>query len=77
MIIRLIIASVVIVAPAAFAAGYWQSQHQGDVAATVGVRLNAPILTKPGVGSADAAKYLAVLNTPPPPPPPGPPPPPP
>jgi hypothetical protein len=38
----------------------------------VGVRLNAPILTKPGFGSADAAKYLAVLNTPPaPPPPPG------
>jgi hypothetical protein len=70
MIIRLIIASVVIAAPAAFAAGYWESQHQGDVPATVGVRLNAPILTKPGSGSADAAKYLAVLNTPPPPPPP-------
>jgi hypothetical protein len=70
MIIRLIIASVVIAAPAAFAAGYWESQHQGEVPATVGVRLNAPILTKPGSGSADAAKYLAVLNTPPPPPPP-------
>ena len=70
MIIRLIIASVVVVAPAAFAAGYWQSQHQDDIPATVGVRLNAPILTKPGSGSADAAKYLATLNTPPPPPPP-------
>jgi hypothetical protein len=70
MIIRLIVASVIVVAPATFAVGYWQGQHQGEAPAVVGVRLNAPILTKPGYGAAAAAKYFAALNAPPPPPPP-------
>ena len=68
MMLRIAAASVIVLAPAAFAVGIWQGQHETPVALTTGVRLNAPIITKPGFGAAGAAKYFATLNPPPPPP---------
>jgi hypothetical protein len=66
MMVRLIAASVVIAAPLTFALGYWQGQHLAETPQASIVRLNPPVIPKPGYGAAAAAKYFAALNAPPP-----------
>ena len=52
---RFLVLAFLVAAPAAFAAGHWQGEHapvQEDLAMP---RVNAPIITRPGTGAADAA----------------------
>ena len=61
---RFLVLAVLVAAPSAFAMGHWQGEHAEPEDDLAIARLNAPIITRPGTGAADAVRYLAGVTTP-------------
>ena len=59
---RFIAPLVILAAPAAFAAGWWSMGHAPLPDVVAAVRLNAPVVPRPGWQTASAAKALAQAN---------------
>jgi hypothetical protein len=61
---RFLVLAFLVAAPSAFAAGHWQGEHAPVEDDLSTVRVNSPIITRPGTGAADAVRYLAGVTTP-------------
>lgn len=61
---RILVLAFLVAAPSAFAMGHWQGEHAKVEEDLSTVRVNAPILTRPGTGAAEAVRYLAGATTP-------------
>lgn len=56
---RFLVLAFLVAAPAAFAAGHWQGEHAPVEDDLSTVRVNSPIITRPGTGAAEAVRYLS------------------
>ena len=61
---RFLVLAFLVAAPSAFAMGQWQGEHAKVEEDLSTVRVNAPIISRPGTGAADAVRYLAGARTP-------------
>jgi hypothetical protein len=56
---RFLVLAFLVGAPSAFAAGHWQGEHAPVEDDLSTVRVNSPIIVRPGTGAAEAVRYLA------------------
>jgi hypothetical protein len=56
---RFLVLAFLVAAPSAFAAGHWQGEHAKVEEDLSTVRVNSPIIVRPGTGAAEAVRYLA------------------
>jgi hypothetical protein len=56
---RFLVLAFLVAAPSAFAAGHWQGEHAPVEDDLSTVRVNSPIIVRPGTGAAEAVRYLS------------------
>jgi hypothetical protein len=61
---RFLVLAFLVAAPSAFAAGHWQGEHAPVEDDQLAPRVNAPIITRPGTGAAEAVRYLSGVTAP-------------
>lgn len=61
---RFLVLAFLVAAPSAFAAGHWQGEHAPVEDDLSTVRVNSPIIVRPGTGAAEAVRYLSGVTAP-------------